>query len=334
MEFKGNSRYERNMNKKERTFAEWFKNSLTRHDITLGEAIYPAVIQDQNQANNKGLSDDKYLIVENTTPTNVGSIVGWSEQKWLVFSNEFKTIKTHKQQIIKMCNHQIKWVKSDGTVNGNGEGQTAYVQNNTLYTLGVSMSGANSWITNAKMSMYMPDNEETRSVGIGQRLFIGDNVYEIMMKDFVSRKGLIYYLMEENFYNPETDDFESKVADRWKKEDLEVGISSNTENNIENNTVKDNLVLSLSGNNIVKIGKSITITANLVDETGNVIENPVNEWVLNDVDNIVSVIEKDQGKIVIRVPENFQYVGKQFTVVAFTEEGLSSSKTVNIVSPY
>ena len=334
MSVKGNSQYERAMNRKQRSFEQWFNNTLTRHEISLNDTKYDAVIQDQNQANNKGLSDDKYLIVKNSTPTQVGSIVSWNEREWIIFSNEDKTIQTHKQHHIKPTNHVIKWMKEDGTVSGNGKGYHAYIQNNTLYTLGVAMSGSQAWVVNAKMLMYLPYSEEAKSIKIGQRIFIGENVYEVMMKDFVSRNGLIHFLLEENFYNPNTDDLENGIADRWKKED-EEGVSTGDKNNADNDVINsDNYTLSLQGSNTVKINKSILIKATMSNDTGNIIANPVKEWTVVDLNNVATVETQDQNNISIRIANNFSYVGKQITVVAKSDDGTTASKTVNIISPY
>lgn len=333
MDFKGNSRYERAFKQKQRSFNEWFKNTLTRQKIAVDGVDYYAVVQDQNQANNKGLSDDKYLIVENDTPTHVGSIIGWRDKNWIVFSNEEKTIETHKQHHIKQTNHVIKWMNEDGTVSNNGSGYSAYVQNNTLYTLGVSMSGAQAWIVNAKMVMYLPYSEEAKKMKIGQRVFIGENVYEVMMKDFVSRKGLIHFLLEENFYNPNVDDLENGIADKWKDSDKE-GTSSNEENNADNNVETATYTMSIGGGNTLKIGKTATYQVSFTDDGGTPVSHKVTEWTLVDVDKVATIQDQTDTNISIRVDSNFSYVGKQFTVVAKSDDGVTASKTVNVISPY
>lgn len=334
MALKGNTKYDRAFNQKQRSFNEWFKNSLTKSLVKIDNVEYQAVIQDQNQNNNKDLSDDKYMIIENSTPSHVGSLVEWRDRTWLVFTDEEKTIATHKQQKIKPTNHIIKWMLNNGEICGNGEGYHAYVQNNTLYTLGVSMSGNNAWVANAKMLMYLPYNDETRNMKLGERVFIGSNVYEVMMKDFISRKGLVHYLLEETFYNPNTDDLENGVADRWKEQDSE-GVATGEVNNANNNVVNDsNYTLSIEGSNVIKIGKTSVITAIMSNAEGSIIENPITEWTVVDVDGVSTIVEQDQSSITISIAKNFKYVGNQITVVGKAVDGTLASKTINIISPY
>lgn len=333
MSIKGNSRYERAFNQKQRSFNEWFKNTLTRHLVKIDNAECYAVIQDQNQNNNKDLSDDKYLIVEKETPSKVGSLMEWRDRKWLIFSDEEKTIETHKQHKIKPTNHVIKWMVGD-KICRDGKGYDAYVQNNTLYTLGVSMSGGNAWIVNAKMTMYLPNNEETRAIKIGERVFIGNNVYEVMMNDFVSRSGLIHYLLEENFYNPNIDDLENGVANRWKDKN-EDGVATGDANNSDNNIVnEDNYTLSIEGGNTIKVGKTSIFKATMSNQNGDIIENPIMEWSIVDLESVSTVVEQDQSSITIRIANNFKFVGNQITIVGKATDGTLASKTVNVISPY
>jgi len=334
MSVKGNSRYERTFNQKQRSFNEWFRNTLTRQQVLIDDVEYIAVIQDQNQSNNKDLSDDKYMVVENSTPSKVGSVIQWRDRHWLIFSDEEKTIPTHKQHKIKPSNHVIKWLNDKGEICGKGNGYPAYIQNNTLYTLGVSTSGHHAWITNAKMIMYLPYSEEAKDMKIGQRIVIGKSIYEVMMKDFVSRRGLIHYLLEETFYNPNTDDLENDVADMWKEEDIE-GAETGKENNTDNNvTNPSNFTLSIEGGNTIKIGKTSTFTATMTNEDGETIENPVAEWSVVDLESVSTVVEQDQSSITVRVASNFKYVGNKITIVGKATDGTMASKTVNIISPY
>jgi hypothetical protein len=190
MNAKGGSAYDRKLMSASRDFQRWFDSHIGKETVTIDGIEQFAVFQDQNQNNNKDLSDDKYMVVEKTSNVKVGSYVNWRDTLWMVFTDEHKTIPPHKQAKVKETNHRIKWMIGD-KICGHGDGYPAFIQNQTLYTLGVSSSGSHAWIVNAKMMMYLPYNEETVAIGIGQRIVIGGAVYQVMFKDYVSREGLI-----------------------------------------------------------------------------------------------------------------------------------------------
>ncbi|QRV11475.1 hypothetical protein JR311_19930 (plasmid) [Bacillus velezensis] len=317
MTAKGLSKYDRAMHRKSRSFNAWFQNALSREPVLIDGVSQYAVFQDQNQNNNKDLSDDKYVVVENQSNLKVGSLIDWREKKWMVFTEENKTIPTHKQAKIKQSNGYIKWMIGD-KVSGNGDGHPAFIQNQTLYTLGVSTSGNHSWIVNAKMMMYMQDNDETRNLKINQRIFIGGAVYQVMFKDYVSRRGLINYLLEQDFINSSRDNIELGVADYFTNEEDDDGIQNDT------TEVKE---VVISGPDKAKIGSVVELN---IDDTN----YEVSEWTVADTESSVSIVEQDVKHIKVRVENNFKKVGSIITIIAKTKDGVIGTKTVKITSPY
>lgn len=321
----GNSKYDRMLKAKTRSFEKWFNDSLTKELVTIDGVKQYAVIQDQNQSNNKDLSDDKYVIVKNDSNIQVGSYIRWRGLIWMVFSEEVKTIPTHKQVKIKQSNHLIRWRMSNGKISGNGNGYPAYVQNQTLYTLGVSTSGNHSWIINAKMMMYMQNNEETRSIDIGQRIFIGNDVYKVMFRDTVSRQGLINYLLEEDFVNKNTDNVELGIANYY---DSDGKNPDTTQEPIENESE-----IVLQGSDKAKIGSIVKYDAHIyqngVETTGN-----ITEWTISDTESVATIVEQTPNSITIRIESNFQKVGSVITIIGKTADGSIGSKSVKIISPY
>ncbi|MCY7911097.1 hypothetical protein MOB65_19785 [Bacillus inaquosorum] len=324
MAVKGLSKYDRAMHRKSRSFNAWFQNALSRELVLIDGVSQYAVFQDQNQNNNKDLSDDKYVVVENQSNLKVGSLIDWREKKWMVFTEENKTIPTHKQAKIKQSNGYIKWMMGD-KICGNGNGHPAFIQNQTLYTLGVSTSGNHSWIVNAKMMMYMQDNDETRNLKINQRIFIGGAVYQVMFKDYVSRRGLINYLLEQDFLNSSRDNVELGIADYYTnyEEDQDAG----------NEDPKDVKEVLITGPDKVKIGSTVKFDASVI-ENESMLNDGIVEWTVADTESSVSVVEQDMDHVTIRVENNFKKVGSVITIIAKTIDGAIGSKTVNITSPY
>lgn len=324
MNAKGKTAYERKLRSASRDFQNWFDNSLGRELVTIDGIEQYAVFQDQNQNNNKDLSDDKYMIVENSTNAEVGSYVHWRGQIGMVFTNEEKTIPTHKQFKTKVSNQALKWMIGDQVAN-NGHGYPAFIQNQTLYTLGVSTSGNNAWIVNAKMMMYVQDNEDTRTINIGQRLFIGGDVYQVMFRDYVSRKGLIHFLLEQDFPNPESDNMELEVADYYtaKKTDSTpqevIGVSKE---------------VTINGKDKARIGTTLTYEASIFRDGVLLSDEGITEWTVADTEAVAFVEEQTSKSITIRIDSNFKKVGSTISIIGKTEDGVIGSKTVNIISPY
>lgn len=318
MKAKGLTVYERRMKNAQKSFDNYFETSISKEKVLIDDVECEAIFQDQNQSNNKDLSDDKYLIVRNETMIHVGSIVDWRKKLWLVFTEEQKTIPTHQQLKVKEANGMLKWMTEDGLVCGHGKGHPAYIQNQTLYTLGVSTSGNNSWIVNAKMMMYMPDDNETRKVRIGQRIFIGGAVYQVMFKDYVSRKGLIHYLLEEDFVNPEIDNIEEGIANYYDYIDKDNGDTKPDEGVVE---------FVISGSEKARIGSTFDYEVN--PSTVDIVE-----WTIADTESIATVNEQTTKKISVRIVNNFSKVGNTITIIGKSSNGAIASKVVRIVSPY
>ncbi|QYH50983.1 hypothetical protein G6O70_00005, partial (plasmid) [Liquorilactobacillus hordei DSM 19519] len=168
------------MRNKTREFENYFNNALNKENCFIDGRATQAIFQDQSQSNNKDLSDDKYLILPNVITCEVGSYINWRLEEWLVFTEEFKTIPTHQQLKIKHVNQKLKWVTDydKHSISNNGAGWGAYVQNQTLYTLGVSFTGNHLSLINAKMMLYVKNTDETKKIAIGDRFFISGNVYK------------------------------------------------------------------------------------------------------------------------------------------------------------
>lgn len=342
----GLNKYDRNFVRKQRTFDKFFENSLTRQNVIIDGNATQVVIQDQTQNNNKDLSDDKFLVAKNETAIKVGSLIEWDDSYWIAFSSEKKTIATHQQLKIRPSNYMMKFFTKDGEVCNNGLGQHAVVQNQTLYTLGVSTSTKNAWIVNAKMLMYLIDNEETKSLNIGSRLYIGNAVYQIMFKDNVSRKGLVHFLMEEDFVNENIDNVEEKIADYYlyydkdgnKIEKETTESSTSTEETVVEDedgnvsTESKEITIKIIGSEDVIIGKKAIFKAE-VYEDGVLSDIGIDSWSVIDDDKTVSIESTDGNSIQIYAEKNYSNIDTMITIVAKRKD-IVVSKNAYITSPY
>jgi hypothetical protein len=311
MKYKGLTRRDRYINQRQRSFDRWFESAPNKEDVYIDGGEQEAVFQDINQANDSDLSDYKYMITRSDIDIKVGSYIKWRDQNWMIFSVENETVDSHNQAKIKEANHNVKWLLLDGRISGNGEGYNAYVKNQTLYTLGVQMtSSANSWIVNAKMMMFMQDNAETKEMRIGQRIFIGNEVYKIMFKDGISRQGLINYLLEEDFVNLATDNLELHIANYYGNKEEEPP----TEPNIS----------QITGESEINIGQMNEYHS----------DDDVESWTITDIDHVIKVIEQTKNVIKVQVLNKYQCVGSQFTIIATMSNGNTGTKAVKVVNDF
>ena len=294
---RGTSQRERMLRNKQRAFERYYNNTLNLHQCLVDGRPEELIFQDHSQSNNKDLSDDKYVVCKNDVKIGIGSYIDWMDSKWLVFTEEAKTIPTHQQLKVKVVNETIKWIKDEKICNG-GKGWGAYVQNQTLYTLGVSRQGNFLDLVNAKMMMYMQDNEETRALKTGDRIFIGYAVYKIMFKDIVSRRGLINYLLEEDTMSS-YDNSELGIADYYKPENT---------NAIKDDTTVDNEIPEIIGNQQGRIGRNYEY---------NVENTTVDEWIFDAVGaEFVEILEGNEHKVSIRIKDDRRNVGQTATLFA------------------
>lgn len=302
---RGTSQRERMLRNKQRSFERYYNNTLNLHQCLVDGRPEELIFQDHSQSNNKDLSDDKYIVCKNDVKIGIGSYIDWMDSKWLVFTEEAKTIPTHQQLKVKVVNETIKWIKDEKICNG-GKGWGAYVQNQTLYTLGVSRQGNFLDLVNAKMMMYMQDNEETRALKTGDRIFIGYAVYKIMFKDIVSRRGLINYLLEEDTMSS-YDNSELGIADYYKPENA---------NAIKDNTTVDNEIPEIIGSQQGRIGRNYEYS----------VENTtVDEWIFDAVGaEFVEILEGNEHKVSIRIKDDRRNVGQTATLFAKHGENVGS----------
>ena len=305
MDLRGRSAYDRNYRHKKYEFENYFEDTLTRATVLLNGLTEIVIsIVDHSQANNKDLSDDKYIHALNETPINVGDYIDWSDQHWMIFTKEYKTINTHQQAKMKEANESIKWIRNGEIVN-DGNGWWAYVQSNTLYTMGISENNLID-VGDSKMMMYMQNNADTIDLRINERIFIGDKVYKIKFPDRVSRQGLISFLLDEDTVSEEHDNVELGVTDYYKY----FGTTSDPRDELEDDPeiIENNLMIT--GPLTPRIGAYSTYKADF----------EVVEWTVDTMesDDIVVIKDKNSSSLTIQAVQDVQYknIGRSFNITA------------------
>lgn len=323
MKAQGSTPTERSLKLKIRDFERYFYNTPDRELATVIDRFgnskdMDMVFQDHSQSNNKQLSDDKYIVARNQDIFNVGDYVRWRGDSWLVFTKEFKTIPSHQQGLIKNNNAYIRWIRNGEVVNG-GRGYPAYVTSQTLYTMGVSQTTYMN-VPDGKMMMYMQNNQDTIDIRQDERVVISGKVFKVKFTDYVSRQGLISYLMDEDRTHEEYDNMELGVADYYKYYNKGTDYPSETEPSEPENP-SDNLVIV--GEQKPKVGTIHTYKANF----------DVAEWVMDDGhrDSSYRLSSINNDLITIEYKDDYRYIGEAVNIIArsFDDEYASLPIIIN-----
>ena len=313
MNVRGRSFRERQYKNKLRDFDKYFSETLNEELVAVTDKnnvtnIIEMAFQDHSQSNNKQLSDDKYVIARNETPIHVGDYVLWRDEHWMIFTKEVKTIPTHQQALVKNANYVIKWTR-DGEIVNDGKGYHAYIQSNTLYTMGVSETTYLD-VVDGKMTMYMQNNKDTAQLIQDERIVIGRKVFKIKFMDTVSRDGLISFLMDEDRVHEKYDNLELGVADYYRYYNKDFDFTDDKLEDDEDLVVPQ---LEIVGNTAPKIGSIQKYTTDF----------SVSEWIVDDMNTESSYYlqHKDEHSITIKVKDDYRMVGSTINIIAKDKDG-------------
>lgn len=318
----GLSYRERQFKNKQRSFDLYFERTLNKEEITLnGVKKFDVVLQDHSPTDNNGLSDDKYVIAKNEDHFSVGDYMMWRDQHWIVFTKENRTVTDHQQGKVKEANEIVRWIRNGEIVN-EGRGWYAYVQSQTLYTMGVAVTPYIQTV-DSKMLMYLRDNEESRDLRMDERVFIGPRVYKIKFTDAVSRQGLISFLLDEDTIGP-YDNIELGVADYYRFYGKDDDITKHPEE-LDNgdNEIKAEII----GDTALKISREYTFELS---------EGEAVAWKLihADFEAPYHEISKSGQSVTIKIKNDNRFVGSILTITAELEDGSYVSLPTSIVVRY
>lgn len=291
-----------------REFERYFKNTLNRHECLLNGEKVTLVFQDHSQSNNKDLSDDKYVIAPNSIPIKTGDYIEWSNSWWMIFTEEFKTIQTHQQAKMKEANKIIKWiVDGDGNISNGGKGWPAYAISQTLYTMGVNVTTYIP-VVDSKVMLFLQDNEESRSIKMGRRLFVGGRVYETQYINSFSRPGVISFLLDEVAIGP-YDNIELGIADYYSEVELKEEDKSSTSNYLIMGELNPRISRTYRYE-----PEGFSATEWLLDHTSNESPAHINGF--------------DESGVQLKFKDDNRFVGETVTVIARAEDGTYVSKNI------
>jgi hypothetical protein len=148
----------------------------------------------------------KKIYVRPDTNIEVGDYIVYPNKTYLVLEVEDNLISPYGD--CKECNHLFKWMYK-------GVLHTAYGigTNQTKYTLGTDSIQAGIIESDSRYNIQMSNNDNTKTIKVGQRLLFNDGAWKVTQIEYISTKDCIRsILLGQDSINTEIDDVDNEIA--------------------------------------------------------------------------------------------------------------------------
>lgn len=179
--------------------------------VSLNENII-CTIQDHHFNDSQNV-DGKILCCRYNENLNIGDIILWENQLYIVYFEEKNTIPSHKTLLIKPCNNVLTL-----QYNKNIYKIPCILSNATLYSDGIDVKQIT--LSNDQRNVLVPYNEFTNKIQLQQRFVFNHNsVFSVsLIDDFTFKQvgtsnGLLQLNMVREQKQANLDDFENNLAD-------------------------------------------------------------------------------------------------------------------------
>lgn len=207
-----------------RSFERWLKDSPnTVRQLSVERGLYfDGVI-----LTNKDKEQSKIMLlnVAIDIPVEVGDIMNWDKEKWIIFSKEKKVRETHQTFSIIRCNYLMKWIDSEGHL----QQSWSYVVSSMDSKVKENFRTWNSLIT-PQPNKYLEALIPRRNINRLTRFIIEDEGWYMVEYDHTSVPGIMYISMTEEKINSITDDVKNDIADLDKMAKYEIILPEGSQN--------------------------------------------------------------------------------------------------------
>ena len=267
------------------------------YDITnqLEENI---LISDFNQM--ESIMDKKAVHVKLDSKISSGSLIFWDNTSWVVTNEEHKSVLSNKTYTMQKCAVDIN-ILYDGTQYT----YPSYVSNLTLYSDG-KKELVNLDVSSAKYTVYLIENEVTKTVDVNTRFVIKGRVYEVSLIDDFTIDNVRILTVCETVANS-LDDLENDVAYNKNSDILET----------------ENPIGKIKGADIILIGDTVEYTY-----------VSANAWDLAYNDCLI-LVSQSPGKCIVKCKSDSNLIGKKARLQAFDYGGnIIAEKEITIGSVF
>ena len=253
------------------------------YDITnqLEENI---LISDFNQM--ESIMDKKAVHVKLDSKISSGSLIFWDNTSWVVTNEEHKSVLSNKTYTMQKCAVDIN-ILYDGTQYT----YPSYVSNLTLYSDG-KKELVNLDVSSAKYTVYLIENEVTKTVDVNTRFVIKGRVYEVSLIDDFTIDNVRILTVCETVAN--------------SLDDLENDIAYNKNSNI---LETENPIGKIKGADIILIGDTVEYTY-----------VSASAWDLAYNDCLI-LVSQSPGKCIVKCKSDSNLIGKKAKLQAFDYGG-------------
>ena len=253
------------------------------YDITnqLEENI---LISDFNQM--ESIMDKKAVHVKLDSKISSGSLIFWDNTSWVVTNEEHKSVLSNKTYTMQKCAVDINIL-----LEGVKYTYPVYISNLTLYSDG-KKELVNLDVSSAKYTIYMVENNVTKTVDVNTRFVIRGRVYEVSLIDDFTIDNVRILTVCETVAN--------------SMDDLENDIAYNDNSNIPSTEIPSD---EIKGNDIILIGDTVEYSCIYAST-----------WELED--NVcLNMISQKPGKCIIKCKSDINFIGKKVKLQAIDYGG-------------
>ena len=253
-------------------------------DIIINLLEENVLISDFNQM--ESIMDKKAIHVKLDSKISCGSLVFWDNTSWLVTNEEHKAVLSNKTYTMLRCPIDINIV-----YDGIRYTYPVYISNLTLYSDG-KKELVNLDVSSAKYSIYIIENNVTKTIDVNTRFVIKGRVYEVSLIDDFTIDNVRILTVCETVAN--------------SMDDLENNIAYNDNSDISD--VK-NPSGKINGNDTILIGDTVEYSCIYASA-----------WELED--NIyLSIVSQKPGKCIIKCKSDINFIGKKVKLQAIDYGG-------------
>ena len=257
-----------------------------------------------------------------------GMYVFFDNNYWLITGYPGSN-KSYEKVTAKICQYQIKWQNSDGTI----VERWANLQSSSKYDDGLRESNTIT-LTSDSIMILLPNDAETLTLD-GKRIFIDkktppNKVYMVsradsVLYDYGDHGGMFCFITEKTELNESADRPDLGICNYISpttppEEDDKTTISSGT------------ITGTISGNKSLKVGFARTYTANLVDEEGNVVEWS-DEFKWNIVDDFEVSLTENGNQVELLVDDE-DLVDSTFFLQILNGDSVISQIEITVVGTF
>jgi hypothetical protein len=203
-----------------RYFADYLVNSPAAVSLLLNDIPTVAAVHSNREDESK---ISKYFLFDIDRIVNVGNLIVWDNEHWLIIQKEKRTIEAYSKVLAVRCNYELKWIDNYGKL----QSQYCYLFGSLDSTIQNSFRISNGIVfpkENRNLEIIMPFTTIPKK----QRFIINEEAWRTVDRDLTSVNGILYMTLIEDLIAIPNDSLPNQVADYDKLNSgtIDLGLTS------------------------------------------------------------------------------------------------------------